>query len=556
VHSAGHSPRVIQPHVNHSLTATRGKAEDTPTMKYAIARPFHPMPRMRQRGFGAFLALVLVIGMAGAASIFAFYRTDVAAADRGRATVDVLASAKAALIGYAARRGGLTGDARPGELPCPDTDEPGSPNYGLEEASCTTETIGRLPWRTLGIPEPKDTSGETLWYAVAGPFRTKPSNNARINSNTLGNLVVRAPDGTSTLTTAAVAVIFAPGFATGAQSRGSDLAQCATTGTNRRRDRCAANYLDSVTVGAITTNNASNAGPFVAGALTNTFNDNVAFITTAELMPVVETRVGRELKALLLEYRTKSACRCYPWADSWLYSGGIADIHVNRGRFPSQPFPENWGDGAIPGLPQWIAANDWHNLVYYSAARQETDQSGAICLFCSPNQTLTVSGNPVSALIFTPGPPPAGVDRASAGQINNLANYLNDPQNHSGGTCPGWNSEWGGAVQNIAAPVVPATCDTFVQPTGKGLNRDRLYTISTTPASHCATAASTLLNNAPCKDSNAPNSLNPMCVFAAAKLATCSCSAAAQDLLVVPCRNTLNSSNCVAPVQQLQQCQG
>ena len=43
-----------------------------------------------------------------------------------------------------------------------------------------------------------------------------------------------------------------------------------------------------------------------------------------------------KIKTLLEAYRANSPCECYPWADTWPYSGGIADIGQNRGRFPTQ----------------------------------------------------------------------------------------------------------------------------------------------------------------------------------------------------------------------------
>ena len=90
------------------------------------------------------------------------------------------------MIGYAVRQGvfqcqnpgdsaqclaELNASSKLGELPCPDTD-----NDGFAEAACSTRTLGRVPWRTLGIPEPRDTAGETLWYAVSLRFLGNASN--------------------------------------------------------------------------------------------------------------------------------------------------------------------------------------------------------------------------------------------------------------------------------------------------------------------------------------------------------------------------------------------
>src|SRR5688572_20850283 len=120
-----------------------------------------------QRGFGGVVILALIAGLAATAGLFTFYRTDGAKTGSERATANALAAAKTALIAYAVSRGEPTGTARPGELPCPDTDAPGSAGYGWANTPCrtTASLMGRIPWKTLGIPEPKDGVGETLWYA-------------------------------------------------------------------------------------------------------------------------------------------------------------------------------------------------------------------------------------------------------------------------------------------------------------------------------------------------------------------------------------------------------
>jgi hypothetical protein len=432
--------------------------------------------RSTQRGFGA-LVMMMGVLVLGASSVgVLFYSPRAANAVDERKTGEALAIAKDALIAYAVRRGDPTtsGTARPGELPCPDTN-----NDGVEESSCSAGAIGRLPWKTLGIAEPKDAAFESLWYAVAGPFRTKPSNTNRINSNTRGNLVVRAADGSAQLTGDAVAVIFAPGTSLNGQNRDTGTASCPTTGTSIARNRCAANYLET----SNGVNNAQTNGPFVAGTRSDTYNDRVLYIGTAELIPAVEMRVGNEMKDLLLKYRQRSQCHCYPWADSWSYSGGIADVGLNRGRFPSVAYPENWGQGTIPVLPAWITANDWQNIVYYAAGRLQMAGAGLGCYFCSLAPTVTVDGQPVSAIVFTPGLPPPGIDRSTSANRNNLGYYLEDAANQDGDdlVCPGASTENANKIMKGIPPNVPLHCDAYAKPTSKAYDRDRIYTVTTTP---------------------------------------------------------------------------
>ncbi|MDB5903840.1 MAG: hypothetical protein JWM26_2718 [Betaproteobacteria bacterium] len=327
------------------------------------------------------LVFLLMLGVASAG--LTFYRPSRAAELADDHTADVFADVKAALIGYAARQGvfqcanqtdatacqaELNASSKLGELPCPDTN-----NDGIAEAACATERLGRVPWKTLGIPEPRDNAGEILWYAVSLRFLNNASNpivragnyvtSGALNSSTPGDVIVRGPDG-APATSSAIAVIFSPGAALGGQDRNPNVsAACTPAQPNLARNLCPANYLESFG----TTNNTVPSGPFIAGTAGAGFNDRLAYVSAAELMPILEMRLGKEMQALLLNYKYNSMCQCYPWADSWSYSGGIADVGVNRGRLPSTAEPDDWGTGTIPKFPGWLKDNDWHNQVYYSA---------------------------------------------------------------------------------------------------------------------------------------------------------------------------------------------
>src|SRR3989304_665459 len=75
----------------------------------------------RQRGQALILAL-LVLSIGVGALVFSFFNAAKITLESDQITSDALARAKAALIGYAVSRGDITGSARPGEFPCPDTD--------------------------------------------------------------------------------------------------------------------------------------------------------------------------------------------------------------------------------------------------------------------------------------------------------------------------------------------------------------------------------------------------------------------------------------------------
>jgi hypothetical protein len=376
-----------------------------------------------------------------------------------------------ALIGWSVARTttGPLPNARPGELPCPDMD-----NDGSEDGNCAAGAIGRVPWKTLGIPEPKDDAGETLWYAVGGPFRIWSLNGTVINSDTKGDLTVYQDSTATTITTEAVAVIFAPGVAFGTQDRNpSTTALCPTTGTTIARNLCAANYLDA-TGGA---NNATTAGPYVTAQRSDTFNDRLLVVTTYDLIPLVEQRVARELRTVLQTYKANTGCctniggttGCYPWAD---LSNGQSDappyqlfgVGLNRGRVPALgAAPYDWGTNpcgtAVPTLPAWFVNNDWRLVIYYSAGKNFLDAVTTTCSSCV-DTTLSVDGVAgKEVVILTPGP--ANVSRPAPVPTNDWTYwqyYFEDAQNSDFTTDTTGN-------------------DLYFTPSSTAYTRDRIFTI-------------------------------------------------------------------------------
>jgi hypothetical protein len=137
-------------------------------------------------------------------------------------TARALAQAKEALIGYAATYVETHPDSplhkiQQGFLPCPDYN-----GNGIEEGNCGDaghSVIGRFPWRTLGLPPLRDGSGECLWYAVSGTYKSNPKLSPPllplITNNTDGLFIVKNADNViiapDTPEERAIAVIFAPG---------------------------------------------------------------------------------------------------------------------------------------------------------------------------------------------------------------------------------------------------------------------------------------------------------------------------------------------------------
>ncbi len=236
-------------------------------------------------------------------------------------TSEVLARAKEALIGYAASVNLATAD-RPGDLPCPDMDNDGVTVGGCSNA--TGSTLGRLPWKTLGLPDLRDGDGERLWYAVSTNFKnnprttcTSPEQAGCLNSNTRGTISLRdrngalAYDGNST--SGLIAVVIAPGNALQRTDSASTQDRSAA-GINT-----AANYLD-IGGGEDNANftDSSSGNGFINGPIYDAnnnliLNDAVLPVTYSDLIPLLQRRVAQETMNCLSAYASDSYGR-YPWA--------------------------------------------------------------------------------------------------------------------------------------------------------------------------------------------------------------------------------------------------
>src|SRR5207247_6324788 len=174
----------------------------------------------------------------------------------------------------------------PGRFPCPEgaalvgTSAEGisAPYVGPPNAP-TCATVGRLPWRTLGLDKLVDSSAEPLWYVVSPGWQLVTSTTTlTINSNTIGQLNV---DGQ-----AAVALIIAPGaamnVAASAGCTARNQVRSAPAPTIDARD-----YIECFNTG---TSTFATTGP------TTSFNDQVVRITVADVMPAIEAAIAHRFR--------------------------------------------------------------------------------------------------------------------------------------------------------------------------------------------------------------------------------------------------------------------
>jgi hypothetical protein len=312
--------------------------------------PRRELRASRERG-QAMLLTVLLLAVGVSAVVYNFVTPAKQAIERDKITTAALAQARAALIGYAVGiRLDVAATPRVGDLPCPDMSAPGSATEGTAGTSCSNgggTTLGRLPWKTLGLPDLRDGSGERLWYAVSANFKNNPAVGT-LNSDSRGTITVRdrngnvVNDGTDVgayTRSGAVAVILAPGGvltrlgAGAAQDRSSAAAQ-----TNP------VNYLDLANVGGNEDNSNfvdGNANGFINGpvldASGNTIvNDRLITIRYDDIVPLMERRVAGEALKCLNAYASANNGH-YPWAAP-VASGAYADQMNNYfGRIPDAP---------------------------------------------------------------------------------------------------------------------------------------------------------------------------------------------------------------------------
>jgi hypothetical protein len=268
---------------------------------------------IQSRQSGAVLLIMLVIMVVGIAAVLVSSLNSSGLKNaRQNTNAAVLVQAKEALIGRAA-----SDPNRPGSLPCPDTNDDGSGEL-LVGSECPSY-VGRLPWKTLGIPDLRDGTGAPLWYALSRNFRDDNSN--PINSETLGSLTISGNQAANNI----AAIVFAPGAPLCTQSRASNAA------VNQ--------YLEAMTVVTATNATVANASNDCAST---PYNDQHLAITAAQLIQPVEMRIAREVKACLDDYAaTSTNSSTYPWANaptniSFYYS----QSGILFGRLPKHQTPD------------------------------------------------------------------------------------------------------------------------------------------------------------------------------------------------------------------------
>jgi hypothetical protein len=365
-------------------------------------------PPGRRRGAILLLACLVILAAIGA--LLAAAAPFGASAARTRITEAALAQAREALIAYASDRP-ITSIVGAGYLPCPDVDGDGwaeSTCGSLEGSVGQADRLGRLPWKTLGLPDLRDGDGERLWYAVStkykGLLNCGPSHGCidMTPPAALGTLTVRDPsgraihDGTLADPSRAeeggvAAVVIAPGpplarlAADGsriAQRRDCAPGDCDAAGTcitkpPQQAAPCApANYLDRAPGGEDNADfvdrsdpagRAANGNGFIQGPIaladgSAAVNDRIASVTYRDVMAALMRRVALEVLHCLRDYATRpeNAGR-YPWAaascrDGAAFGSAADAAGALYGSVPDTPFTRTSAASAGRMLERWWRA--------------------------------------------------------------------------------------------------------------------------------------------------------------------------------------------------------
>lgn len=385
-------------------------------------------------------------------------------------TNQALAMAKQALLAYSAEviTGAINGALltcnnncpRPGDLPCPDID-----NDGSADPPCAATTAGRLPWKTMGLGDIRDGSGERLWYAVSNQYK----NNPRIlplNSDSLGTISYRNNIGNmiynATTRSGLAAVVISPGATL---TRLDNVIQNRTAAF----ENVANNYLDI----AIGEDNADfidgTTNGFISGEIEignqKILNDTILPITSAEVNTVMETRVLTEVMQAILYNFCPGRANFKSRTCISLLGSGINDYlpdpaaitdntclgngyitnsdcssnaGISIGRIPiggntSPALNAGWENQNFNSILQgkslnnWFQQNAWRELIFYAVApacTQPTKNCTGVG-YLTLNKSLT-PGNNKRVILIAGGPALIGQVRLTLPNKMALSNYLED----------------------------------------------------------------------------------------------------------------------------------
>jgi len=390
------------------MASSESVAARVPLAEAGVMRRTRAGSARSQRGVALIvLAVLLVLGITWFL-VSGLKQMTHPAVDRSD-NAEVLAQAKAALIGRMVTDASDSGERNPGRLPCPEAREyVGTPECeglaapglcqkkdGTWLSAPTCDAVGRLPWRTLGLPKLLDASGEPLWYVVSPGWALKNTTTTlSLNSDSAGNLSV---DGQAN---AAVALVVAPGGPIATAGSAACSARTQLRGVTPP-DVC--DYLEAPL--DLTVNPAATPLPtpvFTTAGPAGAFNDQVLKVSAADVIAPLEgaiaARMQRDLAPLFADatlddaanpVRTAGASGYYPSAGDWT---NPADNPLSNP--PSSPYVGSKGQyqGLIPLVRSRIACDPLDiscNTPWTSFRSNSKNCTVGIDAHCDPTTAVT-----------------------------------------------------------------------------------------------------------------------------------------------------------------------
>ncbi len=383
-------------------------------------RPFPSCTSNRKSQHGSVILIILtLIGIGAAFLLVSALNKASDQIARDKITTVALAQAKEALIGYAATyrdahpdAGGYT-DKVFGYLPCPDTN-----NDGIGDPPCGNKDVtvaGRLPWKELGLPPPRDSAGECLWYVVSGRAKNNPPTDV-LNWDTVGQIEVQDASGqvlaAQNTHNAAWAVIIGPGGVIGTQDRTS--AGTSECGGNNNP----AAYLEGLTLNPAAGGVSTLVLATSDSAKNGTNNDRGLWITSREIFDRVKKRsdFASDIGTLLTDMKTTLDAATPPLVTTF-NTASTAGCPVT--------------DSPADQKKDYFRCN-WNNNLKFA------ESAG-----------ITVNGAACDAVLIFAGERTTGQTRVTPSDLTNKANYLEAPNL---GFFPGAGAYIGATGFNPSAP--------------------------------------------------------------------------------------------------------
>ena len=401
--------------------------------------------RSSQQGM-ALLILVFFLALLAAGYVVQKLSSTGIKNERDKKTAEALMQAKTALLAFAAVQNltpitCTTNCPRPGDLPCPDANNDGDAETSCGNAGGGTgqaSRLGRLPWRTLGLPDLRDGDGERLWYGVSSRYKYN-TRYRPLNSDTVATITLRDSSGNIIFNgsnNGLAAIVIAPSTNLTRQDGISQV-------RNGANATIASNYLD-IAFGEDNQNFVdSGTNGFVMGPVKDVsgrtiVNDQILTITRGEMNQAMETRVLAEVRNSLADYYLMAGF--FPFSASFNDTACLGSANINgtncpesvltNGRIPANPATAWSSTSVLRGIRNgnWFQLNAWREVVYYAVAPAcatgTSNCDGAD--FLTLNNAWTLPLDAKQFILIATGANLGGQVRVTDSNKSTEVNYLED----------------------------------------------------------------------------------------------------------------------------------